>query len=110
MSWCGGGEISGVPGVAWRMRAMYSVTLRAGSCPPSPGLEPCAILISSSSARTRYSAVTPKRPEATCLIVLGLRLPGVRVEAADKFGRVGMQLRAFAETVQAKVGKALCTV
>ena len=50
MSWCGGGEISGVPGVACRMRAMYSLTFFAGNWPPSPGFEPCAILISSSSA------------------------------------------------------------
>jgi len=40
-------------GVACRMRAMYSLTLRAGNWPPSPGLEPWAILISSSSAWTR---------------------------------------------------------
>ena len=40
-----------------------------------------------------------------CGIVLGLRLAGVQVESADKFGRVGVQLRAFAETVEAKVGK-----
>src|SRR5438876_2487429 len=31
---------------------------------------PCAILISSSSARTRYAVVTPNRPDATCLIRL----------------------------------------
>ena len=47
---------------------MYSETLRPGSWPPSPGLAPCAILICSISALARYSAVTPKRPEATCLI------------------------------------------
>ena len=34
-----------------------------------------------------------------------LRLAGVRVEATDKFGRVRVQLGAFAETVEAKVGK-----
>ena len=39
-----------------------------GSWPPSPGLAPCAILIWMSSALTRYSLVTPNRPEATCLI------------------------------------------
>ncbi len=48
---------------------MYSDTLWPGSWPPSPGFAPCAILIWSWSALTRYSAVTPKRPEATCLIV-----------------------------------------
>ncbi len=68
MSWCGGGEISDTPGVAWRRRAISSVTLKPGSWPPSPGLAPWATLISSSLAAFRYSAVTPKRPEATCLI------------------------------------------
>ena len=56
------------------------VTLLAGSWPPSPGLAPWAILISSSSACTRYSVVTPKRPEATCftrLLASGL----LRVDA-----------------------------
>ncbi len=59
-----------MPGTACRSRAISSVTLCAGSCPPSPGLAPCTILISSSSARTRYSVVTPNRAEATCLIRL----------------------------------------
>ena len=67
MSWCGGGEISVTPGVAWRSLAMNSVTLKPGSCPPSPGFAPCATLISISSHAPRYSAVTPKRPEAICL-------------------------------------------
>ena len=67
MSWCGGGEISVTPGVEWRSRAIISVTLKPGSWPPSPGLAPWAILISSSRQLFRYSAVTPKRPEATCL-------------------------------------------
>src|SRR5438445_327377 len=48
---------------------MYSETLLPGSWPPSPGLAPCAILICSISALARYSVVTPKRPEATCLIL-----------------------------------------
>src|SRR3569832_2474020 len=43
-------------------------TKRPGSWPPSPGLAPCAILIWICSADTRYSVVTPKRPDATCLI------------------------------------------
>ncbi len=61
------------PGVECRRRAISSVTFIPGSCPPSPGLAPCATLISSSSHWLRYSAVTPKRPEATCLIfALGL--------------------------------------
>ena len=73
MSWCGGGEISVTPGVECRSLAISSVTLIPGSCPPSPGLAPWAILISSSSQWLRYSAVTPNRPDATCLILaLGL--------------------------------------
>ena len=68
MSWCGGGEISDTPGDVPRSRAISSVTLWAGIWPPSPGFDPCATLIWSSSADAAYSAVTPKRPEATCLI------------------------------------------
>ena len=64
-----------MPGTACRSRAMSSVTLCPGSCPPSPGLAPCTILISSSSARTRYSVVTPKRADATCLMRLSSRSP-----------------------------------
>ena len=56
------------PGVEWRTRAMTASTLCPGSWPPSPGFAPWAILIWTSSALTRYSAVTPNRPEATCLI------------------------------------------
>ncbi len=48
---------------------MRSVTFIPGNCPPSPGFAPWATLISSSSHWLRYSAVTPKRPEATCLIL-----------------------------------------
>ena len=67
--------MSWIPGTAWRSRAISSVTLCAGSWPPSPGFAPWTILISSSSARTRYSVVTPKRAEATCLIRLSARSP-----------------------------------
>ena len=67
------------------------MTLCAGIWPPSPGFDPWAILIWSSSANAAYSAVTPKRPDATCLI-FELRssryrvrvlpaLPGVRAPA-----------------------------
>ena len=38
------------PGVACLSRAISSETFLPGSCPPSPGLEPWAILISNSSA------------------------------------------------------------
>src|SRR6266705_3458477 len=61
--------MSPTPGTEKRSRAMYSETLWPGSWPPSPGFAPCAILICSWSALTRYSAVTPKRAEATCLIL-----------------------------------------
>ena len=57
-----------MPGLVCRRRAISSVTLWPGSWPPSPGFEPCAILIWSSSANAAYSGVTPKRPDAICLI------------------------------------------
>ncbi len=50
-------------------------TLWPGSWPPSPGLAPWAILIWMSSALTRYSEVTPNRPDATCLMALRRRSP-----------------------------------
>ena len=67
--------MSVTPGVEQRTRAMRSSTLWPGSWPPSPGLAPWAILICSSSALTRYSAVTPKRALATCLMALRRRSP-----------------------------------
>jgi hypothetical protein len=63
------------PGMEWRIFAMYSDTLCPGSCPPSPGLAPWAILIWMSSAFTRYSAVTPNRPAATCLMADRIESP-----------------------------------
>src|SRR3954464_14048829 len=75
MSWCGGGLIRATPGVECRTLAIQGQTLWPGSCPPSPGLAPCAILIWISSELTRYSLVTPNRPEATCLIALRLLSP-----------------------------------
>src|SRR5579864_1924736 len=75
MSWCGGGEINPTPGVECRVLAIHGYTLCPGSCPPSPGLAPWAILIWRSSALTRYSDVTPKRPEATCLTALRRESP-----------------------------------
>ena len=53
---------------------MVLSTLWPGNWPPSPGLAPCAILICIMSELTRYSAVTPKRPEATCLIAERMRI------------------------------------
>src|SRR5579863_2143270 len=75
MSWCGGGEIRPTPGVEYRVLAIHGYTLWPGSWPPSPGLAPWAILIWRSSAFTRYSLVTPKRPDATCLMALRRRSP-----------------------------------
>src|SRR6516162_4117830 len=75
MSWCGGGLIMPTPCVERRTLAIQGQTLWPGSWPPSPGLAPCAILIWSSSELTRYSLVTPNRPEATCLIALRLLSP-----------------------------------
>ena len=57
------------PWVEWRSRAISAVTFMPGNWPPSPGLAPWATLISSSSQAFRYSAVTPNRPDATCLIL-----------------------------------------
>src|SRR3972149_182835 len=69
MSWCGGGEIRVTPGVVCRTRAMSALTLWPGSCPPSPGFAPWAILIWRSSALTRYSLVTPEAPGAPFLVL-----------------------------------------
>ncbi len=75
MSWCGGGEIRPTPGVECRTLAMVASTLWPGSWPPSPGLAPCAILICIMLELTRYSAVTPKRPDATCLMAERMESP-----------------------------------
>ena len=70
MSWWGGGDISSTPGVEYRIFAMYSLILKPGNCPPSPGFDPWAILICNISELTKYSVVTPKRPLATCFMEL----------------------------------------
>ncbi|CCY64901.1 putative uncharacterized protein [Prevotella sp. CAG:1124] len=77
MSWWGGGEISDIPGIEWRVLAITSSTLKPGSWPPSPGFAPCATLICISSAFTRYSVVTPKRPDATCFVLLESDIPSI---------------------------------
>ena len=71
--------MSDMPGMAFRVLAMMSFTLKPGSCPPSPGFAPCATLICISSAFTRYSAVTPKRPDAICLVLLESETPSTSV-------------------------------
>ena len=65
MSWWGGGDISGTPGLEFLNLAMYALTFFPGNWPPSPGFAPCAILISNWSALAKNVGVTPKRPEAT---------------------------------------------
>ena len=58
------------------------MTLKPGNWPPSPGFAPCATLISISRQLLRYSAVTPKRPEAICLIAeCGIVAVGARLVA-----------------------------
>src|ERR1700684_164685 len=76
--------MSPTPGVECLTAAMTLSTFPPGNSPPSPGLAPWAILICSSSALVRYQLVTPKRPDATCLIAErsasplgGEREPGV---------------------------------
>ena len=79
-----------VPSEQRRSRAMSGVTLWPGNWPPSPGLEPWAILICSSSADIRYSAVTPNRAEATCLIrSLAESPPGSVVQNLAQVGLPG---------------------
>ena len=75
ISWWGGGEINPTPVVDPLVLAIHGYTLLPGSCPPSPGFAPCAILIWSSSALTKYSEVTPNLPDAICLIEDLLRSP-----------------------------------
>ena len=63
------------PGIVCLVAAMTSSTLNPMSCPPSPGLAPWPILIWSSSASTRYLAVTPNLPDAICLTAERKSLP-----------------------------------
>ena len=60
------GEISSVPGRVWRAAATLAETFLPGRWPPSPGLAPWPILISSSRVELSSVALTPKRPEAIC--------------------------------------------
>ena len=70
ISWCGGGDIKSIPGIAWRTFPIFSFTFLPGSLPPSPGFAPWAIFICISLAFTKYSVVTPNRPDATCFVAL----------------------------------------
>ena len=58
-----------------RVFAITSFTLKPGNWPPSPGFAPCATFICISSALTKYSVVTPKRPDATCFVLLESDMP-----------------------------------
>ena len=79
--------MSPTPGVEYRVPAIHGYTLCPGSCPPSPGFAPCAILIWRSSAFTRYSLVTPKRPRRHLLhraaAQVAVRRPGVNRSASS---------------------------
>ena len=66
-----------IPGIECLVLAIMPFTLYPGSCPPSPGFAPWATLIWISSALTRYSVVTPKRPDATCLTLLFNETPSL---------------------------------
>ena len=90
MSWCGGGEISPTPGVECRVSAIHGYTFLAMSWPPSPGLAPWAILIWMSWALVRYRLVTPKRPEATCLMARAALRVQQPVHVLAALARVGL--------------------
>src|SRR5437667_302891 len=88
---------------------MYSDTLCPGSWPPSPGFAPRAILICSWSAHARYSAVTPKRADATCLIFerrLSPACNGTKIKqvASARFG-VTAEYLASADQLQIKMAQ-----
>ena len=70
-----------------------SLTLCPGSCPPSPGFAPCAILICSTSALMRYSGVTPKRPGGD-LLDLGVLLGAVARRVLAALAGVGARAEA----------------
>mmetsp|Transcript_8570 Transcript_8570/g.17123 ORF Transcript_8570/g.17123 Transcript_8570/m.17123 type:complete len:203 (+) Transcript_8570:1771-2379(+) len=78
--------MSVTPGLLSLRVAMYLSILGPGSWPPSPGLAPCASLISIWLAVIKYSGDTPKRPEATCLILDVGTSPFLRPR---RWGKVG---------------------
>ena len=53
MSWCGGGDIRVTPSTVCLSFAIWLSTLKPGNWPPSPGFDPCAILIWNSSAEAK---------------------------------------------------------
>src|SRR5260370_265808 len=74
-----------MPAWALRARATRSVTLEPGRWPPSPGLAPWPILISSRYGELSSSLVTPKRPEAICC-------PGLDVGNPEALGGVTLEV------------------
>lgn len=70
MSWWGAGEMASAPSGIMRVLDTSPTILAPGRCPPMPGLAPYPILISMAAPVFRYFSSTPKRPEATCTMVL----------------------------------------
>ena len=75
MSWWGGGEMSEMPnGVAgFGNHLVYLESRQLSSFSRLGALG--HLYLNSSSAWTRYSAVTPKRPDAICLVLLQSEIP-----------------------------------
>ena len=57
----------------------HLVDFEAGQLSALAGFSPLRTLTCISSAFTKYSALTPNRPEATCLIALRAEVPSGRV-------------------------------
>src|SRR4029450_9401240 len=93
MSWWGGGEIRATPGWVWRSRAISAETLWPGSWPPSPGLEPWAILICSSPALGRDGGV---ERDGQGLVGLG----GQRAQAHGRGREAGQDVGRRLDLVQ----------
>ena len=106
MSWCGGGLIRPTPGVECRVLAIHGYTLWPGQLAALAGLGALRHLDLQVVGVDEVLAVTPKRPDATCLIAERRRSPfgvahvavgvlaalaGVRL-AADAVHRDGQRL------------------
>lgn len=81
--------MSVTPGLDARSVAMYSEILAPGSCPPSPGLAPWAILISTYMRRRADVCDPGTGDEAEGLINDGKRLGGRETETGE--GRKGTE-------------------
>ena len=93
--------MSATPGVECRVRAIHGQTLLPGRWPPSPGFAPCASLIWISLALTRYSLVTPNRPEATCLMAEFSSVPSLA--GSSRLAGVGLSAQAIHRNGKAAV-------